>query len=125
MSTTHIAVIGLAGRFPGARDIRQFWQNLRQGVESVSCFSDAELAAAGVPAEALADPDYVKVRAPLTGVEFFDADFFGYTRSEAERMDPQHRLFLETAWHALEDAGYRSDKDTGVVGVYASQSLNT
>src|ERR687885_1734327 len=97
-----IAIIGLTGRFPGARNVDQFWQNLRDGVESISFFSDEELAAAGVDTELLRSPNYVKARPVLDDVDLFDANFFGYSPREAEFMDPQHRLFLESSWEALE-----------------------
>jgi phthiocerol/phenolphthiocerol synthesis type-I polyketide synthase E len=114
-----IAVIGLAGRFPGADNIAKFWENLKQGIESVSFFSDEELLAAGVPAELIAKPNYVKAKAYLEDVELFDADFFHFTPREAMLTDPQHRIFLECAWEALEDAGYDPNRYPGDIGVYA------
>ncbi|MGH8685601.1 MAG: beta-ketoacyl synthase N-terminal-like domain-containing protein, partial [Nitrosospira sp.] len=97
-----IAIIGMAGRFPGADDVTTFWRNLRDGVESITLFSDNDLLARGISAKQLEDPLYVKAGARLDGVDLFDASFFGYTPREAAEMDPQHRLFLETAWQALE-----------------------
>ena len=120
-----IAVVGLAGRFPGARDLGQFWRNLRDGVEGVTTFSDEELAAAGVDPALLADPRYVKAGSVLDGVEEFDAGFFGYTAHEAEIMDPQQRLFLEHCWEALENAGYHPARFDGLIGVYAGVAWNT
>ncbi len=120
-----IAVIGMAGRFPGARDLPGFWRNLADGVEGVSFFSDEELAGAGVPARLLADPNYVKAGSLLDGVGDFDAEFFGYTAREAELLDPQQRLFLEHCWHALEDAGYDPGRPPGLIGVYAGVAWNT
>src|SRR5262245_3643052 len=99
MSENAIAIIGMACRFPGAPDVESFWRNLRDGVESVRFFSDEELSATGVPPELLQDERYVKACATLDGVELFDAPFFGMTPREAEITDPQHRLFLECAWH--------------------------
>src|SRR4029079_11652644 len=90
-----IAIIGMAGRFPGARDLTQFWRNLCDGVESVSFFTDEELIAEGADPDLLRQPNCVKARAVLDDAESFDAAFFGYTPREAEIMDPQHRLFLE------------------------------
>jgi acyl transferase domain-containing protein len=113
-----IAVIGMAGRFPGASDTEALWRLLRDGVEAISRFSDEELTAAGVPPEMLADPRYVKARGILRGAEMFDADFFGIIPREAEVMDPQQRLFLETAWQACENAGYDPHSFPGRVGVY-------
>lgn len=125
MSTEGIAIIGAAGRFPGAQNLTEFWNNLCAGVESIARFTDDELLATGIDPAALRDPSYVKARATLSGVEFFDSEFFGLTSREAELMDPQHRFFLETAWHALEDAGYDPGRFGGAVGVYAGLSLNT
>ncbi|MEA2174836.1 MAG: hypothetical protein QOD00_2428, partial [Blastocatellia bacterium] len=120
-----IAVIGMAGRFPGARNIDEFWLNLRQGVESITIFSDQELADAGVAPELLKDPHYVKASAVLDDVELFDASFFGFNPREAEIMDPQHRFFLECAWEALEHAGHDPERGRDRIGVYAGSSANT
>ena len=120
-----IAIIGLAGRFPGARSAEEYWRNLADGVEAVSFFSDDELAAEGIAREELAQPQYVKAAAVLQDVELFDAEFFGFSPREAEMMDPQHRVFLECAWEALENAGYANATSSARVGVYASKSLNT
>jgi acyl transferase domain-containing protein/acyl carrier protein len=120
-----IAIIGMAGRFPGANDIGQFWRNLRDGVEAITFFTDEELVAAGVEANVLNDPSYVKARGVLEGAELFDASFFGYSPREAEIMDPQQRLFLECAWQALEAAGYDSAAYRKPVGVYAGVGMNT
>src|SRR5215475_14516268 len=117
-----VAVIGMAGRFPKAATLDEFWRNLRDGVEGVSFFSDAELEAAGVAAAALADPAYVKAAAVLDDIEMFDAAFFGFTPREAEIMDPQQRLFLEHAWQALENAGYDAEGCAGRIGVFAGVS---
>jgi phthiocerol/phenolphthiocerol synthesis type-I polyketide synthase E len=120
-----IAVIGMAGRFPGAPSVDAFWQNLRDGVESITFFSDHELASAGVGAATLQDTAYVKAGAVLEDIELFDAAFFGYNPREAEILDPQQRLFLECAWESLEHAGYDTESYTGRIGVYASASINT
>lgn len=120
-----IAIIGMAGRFPKAATIAEFWANLRDGVESVSFFTDEELIQAGVSAELLQHPQYIKARAALDKIELFDAGFFGFTPREAEIMDPQHRFFLECAWHALEDAGYNPEQYDGAIGVYASTQLSS
>lgn len=117
-----IAVIGMAGRFPGAGSVTQFWDNLRRGEESIVDLSAAELTAAGVSAATLANPAYVRRAAPLDGIENFDADFFGITPYDARMMDPQHRLLLETAWHAFEDSGYDPVTYGGAVGVFGSSS---
>ncbi len=124
-SVGDVAIIGMAGRFPGAANVEMFWQNLKNGVESVTFFTDEELAAAGVDAELLKSPNYVKARPVLNGVELFDANFFGYSPREAETMDPQHRVFLETAWEALENAGYDSERFDGAIAVYGGLFLET
>lgn len=117
-----IAIIGMAGRFPGAADIDAFWENLQQGVESISRFSDSELEVNGPETR---DPNYIKARGVLENVDLFDAAFFGLTPKEAAQTDPQHRLFLECAWEALEQGGYDSERYSGSVGVYGGCSLNT
>ena len=120
-----IAVIGMSGRFPTARDLGQFWENLRAGVEVISRFTEAELLSAGVSPVLLHDPNYVKAGTVLEDAECFDASFFGFTPLEAEMMDPQHRLFLECAYQALEDAGYDSQRYPGLMGVFAGAGENT
>ncbi|MGH8761737.1 MAG: SDR family oxidoreductase [Nitrosospira sp.] len=120
-----IAIIGMAGRFPGADDVEAFWRNLREGVESITFFNDQELLDRGVPPKQLDDPLYVKASAQLEGVDRFDASFFGYTPREAAETDPQHRLFLEVAWQALEDAGYDAATYADPIGVYAGCGVNT
>src|ERR1041384_6053631 len=120
-----IAIVGMAGRFPGARNVDEFWANLRDGVETITLYSAEELLAAGVDRETLADKHYVKAGAILPDVELFDASFFGFTPREAEIADPQHRLFLECAWEALENAGYEPDACRKRVGVYAGASTTS
>jgi phthiocerol/phenolphthiocerol synthesis type-I polyketide synthase E len=114
-----IAIVGLACRFPGAQDAIQFWANLRGGKEGLRHLSDQELLAAGVPAESLANPKYVKVNGDAPGMEMFDAEFFGMTPREATLCDPQLRLFLESAHACVEDAGY-DPLSVSDVGVYAA-----
>lgn len=113
-----IAIIGMAGQFPGARDVDQFWANIRDKVESVTQFTDEDLRQKSVSKEILSDPSYVKAGVVLDGMDQFDAAFFGYTPRDAEQLDPQQRLFLECAWQALEHAGYDPDRYSGSVGVY-------
>jgi phthiocerol/phenolphthiocerol synthesis type-I polyketide synthase E len=120
-----IAVVGMAGRFPGARDLAQLWRNLRDGVESVTWLCDEELIAAGTAPELLAHPRFVRAASLLDGVESFDAPFFGYSAHEAAIMDPQQRLFLEHAWEALEDAGHLPARFDGLIGIYAGVAWNT
>jgi len=113
-----IALIAMAGRFPGAADIEQFWANLVAGHDAISFFTDAELDA-GVSTALRADPAYVRARGVIDGIEDFDAAFFGINPKEAELMDPQHRVFLEICWECLERAGYVPDQCEVPVGVYA------
>ncbi|BFV59627.1 hypothetical protein KCMC57_up47310 [Kitasatospora sp. CMC57] len=117
-----IAIIGMAGRFPGAGDLTEFWANLRDGVESIVPLSDEELTAAGVAAEVFGQSHYVRAAPKFEGIGLFDAEFFGYTAREAKIMDPQHRLFLETAWAALEDSGYDAARYDGSIGVFGGAS---
>ena len=117
-----IAVVGMAGKFPGANDVSTFWSNLRRGKESIVSLSEQELRDAGVSEKTLADPSYVR-RAPLLdGIDEFDADFFGLPPLAAQVLDPQHRLFLQCAWHALEDAGCDPARFDGSIGVYGTSS---
>jgi acyl transferase domain-containing protein/acyl carrier protein len=120
-----IAVVGLTCRFPGARNVDEFWQNLRDGVESVTYFTDEELEASGVDRAILRRLNYVKAGALLDGADLFDASFFGITPREAELIDPQHRIFLECAWEALEHAGYNVETYDGWIGVYAGAGFNS
>ncbi|HEV3003358.1 MAG TPA: polyketide synthase, partial [Pirellulales bacterium] len=113
-----IAIIGAAGRFPGARNLDEFWDNLRRGVESVTFFSHDELRAEGIEPDVLGDPRYVKAAPVLDGIDRFDAAFFDCSPREARLTDPQHRLFLECAWEALENAGYDPLAVSVPVGVY-------
>jgi acyl transferase domain-containing protein len=124
-STQGIAVIGMSGRFPKARNIAQFWQNLSKGRECISFFSDEELLAAGVHQSTLDDPNYVKAAGYLEDADLFDAGFFGFSPREAEVMDPQQRLFLECAWESLEDAGCDPKTYKGLIGVYAGMGMST
>ncbi|MDZ8184108.1 MAG: beta-ketoacyl synthase N-terminal-like domain-containing protein [Nostoc sp. ChiSLP02] len=121
---SEIAIIGLTGRFPGAKNLDEFWHNLQNGVESISFFSDEELLASGVDAALLTNPNYVKANAVLEDVELFDAAFFGFNPRDAEMTDPQHRIFLECAWEALEKAGYNSETYNGTIGVFAGANLS-
>ncbi len=121
---TDIAVIGMAGRWPGASGPDQLWRNVRAGVESISRLSAEELDVAGA-AELAKRPDYVKARSILDGADLFDAGFFGILPKDAELLDPQHRVFLECCWQALEDAGYDPQAYAGAIGVVAGCGLPT
>src|SRR5262245_29695348 len=101
-----MALVGMAGRFPGAPTLERFWDNLRLGVESITFFSEEELTRGGVDTAILRDRDYVPAKPVLDNIEDFDARFFGISSKEAELMDPQHRVFLECAWEAIENAGH-------------------
>jgi len=121
-----VAIIGMAGRFPGAQNVQEFWQNLLAGKETISFFEPGELEPApNEPAGARNDPHYVRARGVVDGAETFDAAFFGINPREAELMDPQHRVFLETVWEAFENAGYDPLAYTGPVGVFAGMANNT
>ncbi|MFP2907012.1 amino acid adenylation domain-containing protein, partial [Pyxidicoccus sp. 3LFB2] len=120
-----VAIIGLAGQFPGAKDLEEFWRNLAGGVESISHLSDEALAEAGVPAALAGRSGYVRAKGVLEGAELFDADFFGVNPREASQMDPQQRRFLECAWEALEDAGYPPQTHGASVGVFATSSATS
>ncbi|WP_019548885.1 type I polyketide synthase [Streptomyces sulphureus] len=120
-----IAVIGMAGRFPGARDLDAYWANLRSGTESIQDVADEELAREGVPDELLDDPHYIRRAAPVDGVDEFDAELFGFTPQAARTMDPQQRLLLQLSWHALENAGYDPLGCDGAVGVFATSSVSS
>jgi acyl transferase domain-containing protein len=119
-----VAVIGMAGRFPGAGSIDEFWENLVNGVDSIRFYKDEELIEAGVEPGALNHPDYVKAKGEVGNVDMFDASFFGINPREAEVTDPQHRMLLECAWEAMEHAGYDSGKYDGPIGVYAGKSMD-
>src|SRR5215472_13817624 len=119
MKKSAIAIVGVAGRFPGARNLEEFWRNLQDGIEPIRRLSDAELSVAGVAREEVEDPNYVKVAPIFDGVEMFDAAFFGFSPKDAAILDPQHRHFLECAWEALEDSGHMPDRFPGAIGVFA------
>jgi acyl transferase domain-containing protein/acyl carrier protein len=120
-----IAIVGMAGRFPGARDLDQFWHNLAEGLESITRLSDQEILESGVPPSWLTNPSYVKAAPILEEPGHFDAGFFGFSPMEAKTMDPQHRLLLELAYEALEHAGHDPDRFQGRIGVFTGAALNT
>ncbi|MFJ9106247.1 beta-ketoacyl synthase N-terminal-like domain-containing protein [Streptomyces sp. NPDC102405] len=119
-----IAIIAMEGRFPGATNLEQFWENLAAGREAVTHFSDEQYLAAGGDPRGLDDPYLVKAEAVVEDIDQFDAAFFGYRTRDAELMDPQHRLLLECSHHALEQAGYVPDAYPGAIGVYAGASMS-
>lgn len=120
-----IAIIGMSGVFPGARDTNAFWENLRNGVESIRFYSEEELRNLGVASELVADSNYVKAAAFLDDPDAFDAGFFGISHREAEVTDPQHRVLLQCAWTALEDAAYNPENYFGRIGTFAGATINT
>lgn len=124
-ATFDVAIIGLSGRFPGAKNIKEFWQNLLNGTESISFFTDQELIQSGVSEKDIKNPNYIRARGILEDEDKFDASFFGFFPKEAEQLDPQHRLFLECAWECFEDAGYSPDNFKGLVGVFGGVGVNT
>ncbi len=119
-----VAIVGMAGRFPGARDPDQLWRNLRDGVESIRALADAELLAAGVDPESMRDPHYVKAAGTIDGIDLFDAGFFGLSPKDAAIMDPQHRVFLECAIEAFDHAGIAPKRFAGQIGVFAGCGMN-
>ncbi|MBX3718722.1 MAG: hypothetical protein KF898_03630 [Parachlamydiales bacterium] len=120
-----VAVIGIAGRFPGAENITAFWKNICEGKEGISRFSNEELAGSNIPEWQAQASRYVRSRGILKDIEFFDSSFFGIPFIEAQLTDPQQRLFLECAFEALESAGYSSDSYPGSIGVYGGTSRST
>jgi acyl transferase domain-containing protein/NADPH:quinone reductase-like Zn-dependent oxidoreductase len=119
-----IALIGMAGRFPGARNVDEFWRLLTDGVDALREFCREQHIQARMPATVTANPRYLPLGYYLDGIEDFDADFFGFSAGEARILDPQHRLFFECVWEALESSGYISKTDRLQVGLYAGVSLS-
>lgn len=119
-----IAVIGLAARFSGAQNTNEFWNNISNSVETIRFFTDAEYLAHGNDPERLRDPRHVKAESVIEGKDLFDASFFGFSAKEAQMMDPQHRLFLESSYTALENAGYNPETYQSPVGVYAGTGIS-
>ncbi|MFD5749849.1 type I polyketide synthase [Streptomyces sp. NPDC127033] len=119
-----IAVIAMDGRFPGAPSLRDFWSLLSSGRDSIRPVADSEFLAAGGAPGKLSDPNHVRVACTLEDADLFDAEFFGIQPAEAELLDPQHRIFIECAYHLLEQAGYVPGGDEGTVGVYAGASTS-
>jgi phthiocerol/phenolphthiocerol synthesis type-I polyketide synthase E len=120
-----IAIIGMAARLPGAHTIDEFWWNLREGVESITRHSREEMLANGARPGLVDDPYYVNASASLDQGFCFDAEFFGYSSREASIIDPQHRIFLECSYHALEDAAYDSARYAGLIGIFGGSTMNT
>ncbi len=122
---TEIAIVGMAGRFPGAANVDEFWQNIRNGVDSIRPLTPEQARAAGATEQQLQDPTFIKVNSALDELDGFDADFFGYNPRDAEIMDPQQRVFLESAWTALEHAGYDPAQYKGLIGVFGGSTTSS
>ncbi|MES0070528.1 amino acid adenylation domain-containing protein [Mesorhizobium sp. M0074] len=120
-----VAIIGMAGRFPGAENVDQFWSNLVDGIESIADLDEQTLRKAGIDPGTLGKPNYVRREAVISGVDLFDAAFFSISPKEAAWTDPQQRILLETAYQALDHAGYGSrETEGGRVGVFAGVGAN-
>lgn len=119
-----VAIIGMAGRFPNAKNIDEFWKNLENGIDCITFYENEELVEAGCNPEAIKNLDYIKAKGEVEDVDIFDASFFGINPREAEVTDPQHRMLLECAWEAMEHAGYDSSKFGGSIGVFAGKSMD-
>ncbi len=117
---TKIAIVGMSCRLPGANDLREFWRNLVDGIESVRASTSEELQLSGLPREILEDSRFITACGRLDGVEEFDAAYFGMTKSIAEITAPQQRLLLELSQHALDDSGYCPENFSGRIGIYTA-----
>lgn len=120
-----VAIVGMACRFPGASNVREFWQNLRNGVDSITQFTEEEMSSFGVKPDRYRSPEFVRAAPILAEADCFDAGFFGFAPKEAALMDPQHRVFLECAWEALESSGYKPDRSPQPLGVFAGTSMSS
>jgi acyl transferase domain-containing protein/acyl carrier protein len=125
MGSEAVAIVGMAGRFPGSPTLPRFWENLRDGVECISQFSEKDLIAEGLDPGLLGMPGYVNAAGVVEEADLFDANFFGFSPREAEILDPQQRIFLECAWHALEDAAFDVSRGSERVGVFGGSSRST
>ena len=120
--SSDIAIIGMSCRFPGAKNIKEFWQNLIDGKETIRRFTQEELLNNGERETLINQENYVNARGVIEEVDLFDAHFFGFSATDAKLLDPQHRMFMECGWEALEAAGYTAEKSKDLIGVYASMS---
>ena len=125
LAETDIAIVGMAAHLPGSDTVAAYWDNLRNGIESIRHYDREALLAAGEAAHRLNRPDYVPAAAPLQGYQDFDAEFFGLSAKEAAIMDPQHRRFLEVSWEALENAGHMPEHAQGPIGVFAGCGMGS
>lgn len=124
-SESDIAIVGMSAHLPGARNIGEYWRNLRDGVESIQVFTDEQLLTEGESPENLRRPNYVRAGGPLPDMEMFDGEFFGFSPKESAIMDPQHRHFLECAWEALENAGHPPERFKGPIGVFGGSGMGS
>jgi len=120
-----IAIVGMAARLPGARNVEEYWRNVREGIESIQTYRDEQLLAEGESPDNLRNPNYVRAGGPLQGMEMFDGEFFGFSPKESAILDPQHRHFLECAWEALENAGHPPERCAGPIGVFAGCGMGS
>ena len=120
-----IAIVGISLRVPGAQTPSAFWENLRDGVESIQRLDEETLLAAGESAETLRQPNYINASGSLENMKMFDGEFFGFSPKESAILDPQHRHFTECCWEALEDAGHPPDKFEGQVGVFGGCGMGS
>ncbi len=125
ISDTDIAIIGMSGRFPKAKNIQEYWDNLTGGINCSVQADEEEILASGYPKSILEDKRFVNVNSKLDEGKFFDAEFFGVSNAEALLMDPQIRLLLQTSWHAIEDAGYDVTRLNASVGNFCGMSTNS
>jgi len=125
MPSHAVAIVGMAGRFPGARNLDEFWRNISTGLESLNTLTEADMNAAGIPSDVRSHQNFVPKYTTLEDADLFDASFFGMSPREAQILDPQQRIFLECAWEALENAGYSPGGMQQAIGVYAGVSMNT
>lgn len=125
IAETDIAIIGMSCRFPGAKNVNEFWNNLKNGKESITFFTEEELENENKDEKLIKAPYFVKAGSVLDDIKLFDAEFFGFSEQEAKIIDPQHRKFLECSWEALEDGGYNPDMFDGSIGVFAGAGVGT
>ena len=123
-TSSQVAIIGMAGRFPGASNINQLWQNLLNNVDSLEILAFDELKKLGIPENVLKGKDYVAAARVLSNIEYFDYAFFGLSKREAELMDPQIRLLLQCAYNTFEDARIIPQQQDHVTGVYVGIGTN-
>lgn len=122
---SNIAIIGVALNFPGARNLKEYWELLETGKESLTHFSEEELIKAGVRPDRLQMPNYIKSKGVIPDVEFFDSEHFGIHADRATLMDPQHRVFMQSCWEAMDNAGLDPTRYEGAIGLFAGSALNT